>query len=154
MNLIQLIRKLKSIEPDPAYTRRSRSLIVETPMTVRPIMNLWQVVVRGLQFGSAIALTGVLLILVLGGFSVWKALSPFQLTSLDPASLKAEAEAVDAQIQITEIVYPETLLKSVSELAAGLLPQKTTEEKAAGKAAAVDTPQPMTIDEVLGKLAE
>ena len=61
--------------------------------------------VHGLEFGSAIALTGVFLILVLGGVSLWKNLSPYKLSSLDPASLQAEAEAVDVHFELAKLNY-------------------------------------------------
>src|SRR3989344_3871601 len=99
MDILRTLKQLKKIEPDSGYTRRSRSMIVESPVTEQPLWSPWLVLVHGLEFGSAIALTGVFLILVLGGVSLWKNLSPYKLTSLDPAALQAEPEAVKEEVQ-------------------------------------------------------
>lgn len=105
-NIEQKLKELKNISPDPGYTRRSRSLIVEAPITQKPL-SPWRFVVASFQSGSAIVLTAVLLLIIIGGFSAWKLISPFRLDSLDPASLRAEAEAVDIQIELTNLAYPE-----------------------------------------------
>ena len=105
MDILRTLKQLKKIEPDSGYTRRSRSMIVESPVTEQPLWSPWRVLVHGLEFGSAIALTGVFLILVLGGVSLWKNLSPYKLSSLDPASLQAEAEAVDVHFELAKLNY-------------------------------------------------
>src|SRR5271157_5112618 len=105
MDLLNLLKKLKNIEPDPRYTAESRSRIIGTSPS--GVGGVWRAVLHSIQFGSAVALASVLLILIVGGFSAWQAFSPLKLSSLDPASLRAEAQAVDIQIQLTDIAYPE-----------------------------------------------
>jgi hypothetical protein len=105
-DLISKLKRLQSITPDPDYTRHSRSLLIKTPIAPKSL-SLWRVVVTSFQSGSVIALTAILLLVILGGFSAWQAISPFRLGSLDPASLRAEAEAIDMQIELTNLVYPE-----------------------------------------------
>jgi hypothetical protein len=167
MDLINLLKELKQIEADRAYTSRSRSLIVGTS---RPggVAGVWRTVVHSIQFGSAVALASVLLILIVGGFSAWQAFSPFKLSSLDPASLRAEAQAVDIQIQLTDIAYPEPSLERGSSTAVSTLPSaaapapiKLQTPKGAANGPALTTPDgtlaappAIGIDEALDRLAE
>jgi hypothetical protein len=106
MKLIEILKQLKNIEPDPGYVRSSREVILESTPIV-PARTVWQVLAHSFQFGSAVALTGVLLVLVFGAFSTWKFLSPFQIASLDPSDLRAEAQAIDVQIELAKIQYSE-----------------------------------------------
>lgn len=145
--LFQQLKNLKNIAPDSDYVRRSRSLLVAAPVTRKPL-SPWRLVVTSFQFGSAIALTAVLLLIVIGGFSAWKFVSPFRLGSLDPASLRAEAEAVDIQIELTNLAYPE-------------ISRSTAAAKTASKTAAVPAPaagatstETVNVDEALEILAK
>lgn len=116
-NIEQKLKELKNIHPDEGYTRRSRSLLVATQITQKPL-SPWRILVTSIQFGSTIALTTVLLIvIILGGVSVWKIISPLRLSSLDPASLKAEAKAIDIQIELANLTYREITEKAAEEIA-------------------------------------
>lgn len=161
MEFILLLKKLKEISPDAAYTKRSRHAILETLPALRPWQSPWQIFMHSLQFGSAIALAGVLLVLVLGGFSTWRFLSPFGLASLDPGSLRAEAEAIDAQLHLASVSYNENL-EAADGMAAAESP---ADDKAAAKKQAeeeaknlglvpVTSSTEMTLNDVLGELAE
>lgn len=107
MDVINLLKQLKSIEADRHYKARSRSLI----LSVKPHgfekagVNPFRLVLRVLEYSSSIALVAVFLIVLLGGISVFRAFAPFRLSSLDPSSLKAEAEDVDIQIYLTDLNY-------------------------------------------------
>ncbi|MFH0890815.1 MAG: hypothetical protein V1856_02170 [Candidatus Liptonbacteria bacterium] len=108
MEIQDILKKFRQINPDADYTRRSRSLIVETPFVVSPpLTSPWRAFVQSLQFGSAMVLVGATLILIVGGFSSWKFLSPFRTASLDIGALRAEAEAVNMQVELTDINYRE-----------------------------------------------
>ncbi len=146
--IIQKLKRLQSITPDSGYTRRSRSLLVTAPITQKPL-SPWRVLVTSFQFGSAIALTAVLLIVIIGGFSAWKLISPFRLGSLDPASLQAEAEAVDIQIQLTNLAYPEKAPGAAAESTVRAIraPETTATE-------ATSTEEKVGVDEALDILAE
>lgn len=104
MNLKTLFKQLKTIEPDAAYTARSRRTVLGLrdghPVTAP---TFWDIIVRGLTSGSSIALGGILLLIIAGAFSFSAFLSPFELSGLDPTGLRAEAQAVDIQIQLTDI---------------------------------------------------
>ncbi len=108
MEIQEILKKFKQINPDADYTKRSRSFIVQTPFVVAPpITSPWRAFMQSLQFGSAIALVGATVILIVGGFSSWRSLSPFRIASLDIAALQAEAEAVNMQVALTDINYRE-----------------------------------------------
>jgi len=53
------------------------------------------------------ALAGLLLLLLFGGFSALRFLSPLP-QSLDPTTLKAEAQAIDIQIQLAALSYTQS----------------------------------------------
>jgi hypothetical protein len=107
MNLFETLRQLKKIYPDNEYTRRVRQHILSSAQeTAMPRLTLAQFLWQNLQLGSAIALTGLLLLLGFGGFSAWRFLSPYGLNSLDPANLRAEAGAVnDIQVALNSVQY-------------------------------------------------
>ncbi|MEK7110922.1 MAG: hypothetical protein AAB867_03645, partial [Patescibacteria group bacterium] len=96
MELTELLKKIRTLKADSDYVRSSRAAIVGEAGwqtgTLRK-SSPWQVLVHGLQFGSAVTLASIFVVLVIGGFSTWKFLSPFRLASLDPVGLRAEAQA-------------------------------------------------------------
>lgn len=109
-DIYDILRKFKKIQPGQAFARESRERILrEQPRIVIASPSVGALVGRffmnSLQFGTAIALTVLFLLLVSGGFSRWNILTPFGFSSLDPASLRAEAEAVDTQIKLTDVAY-------------------------------------------------
>lgn len=153
MHLKELLKRIREIEPDATYATRSRHLIMggginrEEPVALSP----WQIFLQSLQFGSAIALFAVLLILIVGGFSTWKFLSPLRLTGLEPTSLEAEAQAVDIQIQLTDIVYSEPLgLDNKTSTS----PYGDEVKKQAENLGIKTTPPKITIDEALDLLSQ
>ena len=162
MELIELLKKLKHVKAEPAYTRRSRFLILgEAVGLERPSRHPWQLILHSLQFGSAVALAGLLLVLIVGGFSAWRFLSPFQLSSLDPQSLRAEAQEVDIQIQLTNIAYPESLQNATSTVETALTPKTKEIKRQAEKQAeglglkpVTSTTKETSIDEALDRLSE
>lgn len=108
MDLLKLLRQLQSIEPGEDYARRSKQIILGTPTRsggIFPYLSRW--FIHGVQMGSSVVLAVLLFVVIVGGFSIWSAITPFNLASLDPKSLRAEAEAVDIQIQLTNIAYSE-----------------------------------------------
>jgi len=103
MDLLGRLKNLKNIEPDEGYAERSRSLILNTERQIK--LGVWDIVFRNLELGAALALVGVLMLLTIGGFSFWKGAAPLQISNLDPAGLKAEATAIDIQIQLMNLNY-------------------------------------------------
>ncbi len=126
MDLLTIFKNLKKIEPDQEYSLRSKRLILAIPPPRR--LSGWQILLESIQSGATLVLTGILLIFLLGGFSVWKSLRPFQFESLDLKSLRAEAQAIDIQIELTKLTYTESTSTGLS-VTTQALPQK--EEKIA-----------------------
>ncbi|MDO8516443.1 MAG: hypothetical protein Q7S28_04275 [bacterium] len=106
MKLLTLLKQLHTIEPDKEYVARSRAHILATPRSPRRAL-LIEILMHSIESGSAIALAGLVLVAVVGGVSLMNQVSPLGLSSLDPAGLKAEADAVDIQIQLTDLNYRE-----------------------------------------------
>lgn len=100
MNTQELIKKLKEILPGREYAENSKRTILA--MEQYPRWSFIGSLTESLGAGVAIVLAGALLILVMGGFSSF---NPFSLKSLDPAGLKAEAEAIDIQIRLSNLDY-------------------------------------------------
>lgn len=102
----ELLKKLKAIEPDPAFKEHSRRLILGAPKT-----NFHPPVFRhflsAIQFGTAFSLAAVFIFLILGGLSMLnqKLLPPALLSNLDPENLNEEIESFDIQIQLSEAKY-------------------------------------------------
>ncbi len=165
MELTELLKKIQGLKAHPEYVRSSRARILGTDSRWQaetlPRPSPWQVLLHGLQFGGAVTLASIFVILVIGGFSTWKFLSPFRLASLDPVGLRAEAQAVDIQIQLTNIDYSEPAegaattpkiaadahAARVAELAKNLGVNPPAGEPTSSNSA-------VTIDEALDRLAE
>jgi hypothetical protein len=160
MELIELLKKLQRIAPDDEYAVRSRTLILSTEPAQRPLVRAWRLVLHSIQFGSAIALVSVLFILIIGGFSAWQLFSPFKLSSLDPASLRAEAQAIDIQIQLTDVAYSEPSLviggTSTQSTAPSPATRRTKAPTASDQASSTGgtaTSTPIGIDDALDALS-
>jgi hypothetical protein len=102
MHIEDLLKQLKTIEPDAHYALSSRSEILSHARTRR---TGWRAVLVGvIQSGSAIALTGIMILLLGGAFSLRGFLAR-QGGFLDRQSLQAEAQAIDIQIQLANVSY-------------------------------------------------
>jgi hypothetical protein len=161
MDIIKLLQKLKNIEADPEYTKMSRQRILNlSPERDGTFRTPWQFILHSLQFGSAVALATLLVVLTIGGLAAWESVSHIELSSLAPSNLKAEAEAIDVQIQLTDIVYSEPVGHSTT-IPTIIVPKtdKIIEkiQKQAESLGLKPLPSPsssMTIDEALDKLAD
>lgn len=96
----EFIQKLKGILPEREYAENSKRAIFAVEQYPR-----WSFIgslTESLGAGVAIVLAGAILVMVMGGFSSF---GPFNLKSLDPAGLRAEAEAIDIQIRLSNLDY-------------------------------------------------
>lgn len=100
MNSQEFIKKLKEILPSREYAENSKRTIFVAEQY--PKWTFVGSLTESLSTGVAIVMAGTLLVLIMGGFS---SLNPFSLKSLDPAGLKAEAEAIDIQIRLSSLDY-------------------------------------------------
>lgn len=160
MDLIKNLKQLKNIEADRAFTERSRNLILGPERGAA--VGFWNIVLKNVEVGASLALAGLLIFMILGGFSALKFLSPLrQLTAIDPISLRAEADAINIQIQLTGLDYeeggPETKLNKSTPAFA---PDSDTETKTSEEQEVVseepadDSPLKLSIDEALQILSE
>lgn len=155
-----ILRSLRHIEADKRYVRSSRAAILADGR--QSGFGIWRFLMNSLQFGSSIALVGLLLILAVGGFSTWRFLSPFRLSSLDPVSIRAEAQAIDIQIKLANVGYSDvqnaetTQVTEEGERTPMLPTEESGESPETGKGAenSATTTEPISIDEALERLIE
>ena len=147
---------MKKIEPDGSYTRTSKARILGGPSWFAlPRRHPARIILQALQSGSAIALTGITLILVLGGLSLWRILDLVGLSGLDPAGLRAEAQAVDSQIELSNLNYAENAEPQSTAFAApSLRTSRLAAPKKAGPAATGESTSTVDIDSALNILSE
>ena len=106
MDPINELQKLKKIEPRAHYVHASKSRVLShTPLMQRGVREWLSYFTHHVQFGSALAFAALLIAIAWGGFSNIQTLSPFALSSLNPAGLHAEADAIDIQIKLADIAY-------------------------------------------------
>src|SRR3989344_1034336 len=107
MELIEILKKSKSIEADSDYVRKSRMIILRHGAEKSPSFSMpMEEVIRGVfHSGWSIALTAALIILTISSFLISKILSPATAAVVDLTSLKAEAQAIDIQIRLTNVAY-------------------------------------------------
>ena len=148
MNSLEILKLLKKISSDPLYAERSKVRILNTPLPRK--LSVWRVIFESLEVGSAIVLAGGFLVLILGGFS---GLQMFNVANLNPTSLKAEADAIDAQIQLTNLDYQDFARQKESTTALVLPKAKPTQtSKVSGTPGATSTP--LGVDDALKALSE
>ena len=101
------LQKLKSIKPDPDYTAHSRRLLLACPPHSHSLFTPLSEITKSL---FAISLSAALIVLIIGGFSyLEKSPLPLKLAGLDPSTLKAEAENLQIDINLSTLKrYEET----------------------------------------------
>ncbi len=112
MDSFESLKQLKKIEPDSKFSQESKLLILSSPS--RSFYGPLTVILRGMESSLAIALGSILLIILLGGISIFKFLSPNQTASLNFNNIKAEAQEVNAQIKLANLNYTLTSLSASS----------------------------------------
>jgi hypothetical protein len=145
MHSLEILKKLQKISADPIYTERAKIRILNTPQPRH--LSVWKVIFESLEVGSAIVLAGAFLVLILGGFS---GLKVFNVATLNPTTLKAEAEAIDAQISLSNLSY-EDFAKQKETTVALVLPKAKSSKVSETPSAA---PAPVGIDDALKALSE
>lgn len=118
MNLLELLKQFKNIEPDPAFKETSkRAVLAAAPaMSAARGWSAQRTIWKIIETGVAVALTGFFVLLITGAFS-GSELSPIQYSAIDPQSLHAEAQAIDIQIQLANLNYSEPAAQSTMQIA-------------------------------------
>jgi len=102
--IVENLKKLRSIKPEPEFSRRSRLLLLqETPRPAFGVLNNLREV---LKFSIALSLTAALLVISIGSLTyVKKSPLPLVIAGLDVSALKAEAESLNIDISLSELEY-------------------------------------------------
>ena len=116
MNLFEILKQFKTITPDPTFSEISKRAILAMNQPVDARTSFWsarRTLLRIIETGMAVALTGFFVVLITGGLSNSN-LTPIQYGALDPQSLRAEAQAIDIQIQLANLNYPAQAAESTA----------------------------------------
>lgn len=122
MDLLETLKQFKTIKPDETFTEKSkRAVLASFPLESPGIMGIFKTqrfIFRMVETGAALALAGFFVFLITGGFS-GSSISPVRFSAIDPQALRAEAQAIDAQIELASLNYSEpALVESTQKLAA------------------------------------
>ena len=114
MKLSDILKQFKNIQPDADFSRRSRTEILLSPQNERRTMRGVFAFLHVIETGAAVALVGFFILILTGSFSPTRSIAPIQYAVIDPAGLHAEAQAIDMQIQLADIVYPQVTSTAVA----------------------------------------
>ncbi len=103
MELNELLKQFKNIEPDKGFSRRSLHLILYSMPARKSTAR--EIFLNSVEFAAAVALSGLFIFMVVGGLSSSNIPSPLQISSLNPSTLQAEAHAIDIQIELVNLNY-------------------------------------------------
>lgn len=164
MNLFELLKQFKHIEPDAAFSASSKRAILaqaelkETLTSRRIIFNIFEA-------GAAVALTGFFILVLTGALSNSR-FAPVQFSAIDPQGIRAEAQAIDIQIELANVAYQgaasgESTVSAAEPQTTGDLPVPSAPKTAASLAAPTDTAtatssstSTVSIDQALQSLSE
>ena len=103
MDLFETLKQFKTIKPDEAFTEKSkRAILASSPLGAPGIVGIFKAqhfIFRIAETGIALAFAGLFIVLITGGFS-GSAISPVRFSAIDVKTLRAEAQAIDAQIEL------------------------------------------------------
>ena len=155
MDLFETLKQFKIIKPDVTFTEKSKRAVLASLPLGRPgvvgIFKAQRFIFRIVETGAALALAGLFIVLITGGFS-GSTISPVRFSAIDPQTLRAEAQAIDAQIYLASLNYSEPALvaESTQKLAATIY-------KKSGVTVAsstVNTSSTVSIDQALEALSK
>lgn len=145
MDIIAILKKLKEIEADREYTKKSRMVILGAEYHKKPI-SPWRFLTDTIQFGSGIALAWLLILIILGGFSG----EEFTPSGVELRSLRAEAEAIDVQIELVDLKLDQAVLSQKPEIA----PRETPGSGAGGQVPQTEGGKAATAEPALDEILE
>ncbi len=104
MNIYELLKQLNKIEPNKNYSLVSKNKILEgEKVAIRPFFKFS--IARQFVFSAVFSLA--LLFIILGLSSLFKNFYP-NFSALNLRAIRAEADAIDFQIQLSKIIYNTT----------------------------------------------
>jgi hypothetical protein len=149
MELLELLKQFKNIEPDAGFTKRSRNLILRERGDQSGIFSAFK---NTLEVGASLALAGLMVFVILGGLASVRFFQPFEIAALDPANIRAEADAIDIQIQLANLDYEESASPS-PERGSTVSFTPGNAGKQTEPAPGDEEPAPLSIDEALKLLS-
>ncbi len=120
MKLSEILKQFKQIEPGAEYSEHSRTEILLSPQVAPRTWRSVFTVLHMIETGAAVAIAGFFIFILAGSFSPTRSIAPIQYAVIDPAGLHAEAQAIDMQIQLADVEYPQvtsTPSSSISTIA-------------------------------------
>lgn len=103
MNIQETLKNFKNISPNPVYSEKSKRMIFAT--LPREPWTLRRSVAHLFEAGFAVALAAFFIFIFAGQFSNVPYVAPAQFSVINPATLRAEAQAVDIQIKLASVAY-------------------------------------------------
>ena len=103
MDLFDILKEFKKIQPEKNFTENSRRMILMHAPVER--ISARRFFARSVAVASSLVLAGALIFIIAGGLSMTK-LAP-KFSSIDPTALRAEAQAIDTQINLLNVNYAE-----------------------------------------------
>jgi len=121
MKLSDILKQFKYIEPDAEFSVRSRTEILLSPQAAPRTWRSVFTVLHMVETGAAVALAGFFIFILAGSFSPTRSIAPIQYAVIDPAGLHAEAQAIDMQIQLTDVEYPQVTSTAATSTASAAI---------------------------------
>lgn len=113
MNLKDVFSQLKTIEPRQEFTDYSRRLILSSAPNQHSLLaKAKNILVDTFRMGTAIALASALVLFIINATFLWKVLPSPHVAVLDPVGLRAEAQAIDIQIQLASLNFGDLTVDS------------------------------------------
>ncbi len=151
MNLLETLRELKKIQPDTIFSENSRRAVLA--FTPAEPFSPRHVFARSLAAAGSLVLAGALIFIITGGLSATN-LTP-QFSSIDPTALRAEAQAIDTEINLLNINYAvSTAPISIPVKAKGQIVVDGASLGVASTTASSTPAAPVSVDEVLQGLSK
>jgi len=94
MNLLENLKQFKNIHPDPGFSADSRRRVLGGRIRMQDIFR------ANVPMAFATLALGLLFV-----FAGTRFFTGGQVAGIDPRSLRAEAQAIDIQIQLTDLKY-------------------------------------------------
>lgn len=107
MKISDILKQFKNIEPNAQFSERSKREILLSPQTEPRTMRGVFAFLHALETGAVVALVGFFILILTGSFSPTRSIAPIKYSVIDPQGLQAEAQAIDMQIQLEDIEYPQ-----------------------------------------------
>ena len=161
MNLFETLKQFKKIEPDAAFKESSkRAIFALAPRAaVAPVARMRMTILKIFETAAAVALTGFFILIITGAFS-GGGITP-QYEAVNPGALRAEAQAIDIQIQLAKLNYSApaggqstiSAVQVTTSTTSGVETTTVSVEAAPGSATTTATTT-VTIDQALQNLAK